>query len=540
MYGTNCGTEICRGKTFLLIYCRNCIFYVIPVTLRDYGQLLPKGSIHNNPFEFFKSENIYFTNAALSLPLSPPLSLSLSLRTIMTSSGILWFLVLSLSILATGSIRTLNTIDELADSKIEFGKKFPQHGLRLLYWLSKVVEYNLDNVPELRNINPSTGHYGFHYDSSYDAILPSNPDFRYYTFGNLNPSAHSGSRQLPWDITKYFYGIGVYTGPRSQQRLIDSNKDRIIVQLVQNTSHSVVKRVFISEQGNSHKTYQISLNLLRDINNIRSGENTFLKQARYDFRSINEVYYKIFGCNMMTLNENSWSNLCKDDSNNEVKLEVQTAVDGNAIISWSGIPQSILDRIQNRLKIYLCLRLYPNKESYTTRCHHKVTTQSGCVNTYMPVETGMKIHLEERIGFNNFRKIWGGPEFDETSGMLPAKLDGYDASLQLFLKHGKTCVRLYIHKSFTDWKNKFKDSWVQVDTYRETNWLRVTDFIRNTHQKDPENHMAYEYSTDLVIAREVRALFYLTDDFDSLIATTSRWEPQWLVQSQTCSSYNPK
>lgn len=373
-----------------------------------------------------------YTNAPFSLPLSP--------RTIMSSSRILWFLILSLSVLAAGSIRTLNSIDELADIKIEFGKKFPRHGLRLLYWLSKRVEYNSDNVPELRNIDPSLGHYGFHYDSIYDAILPSNTDFRYYTFGNLNPYAHSGSRQLPWDVTKYFYGIGVYTGSRNQQRLIDSNKDRIIVQFHQNASHSLVKQVFISEQGNSHNTYEISLDLLRNINNIQSGENTFLKQARYDFTTINEVYHKIFSCNMKTLNENSRSDLCKDELDKEVNLEVKTKADGNAIISWSGIPQSILDRIQNRQKIYLCLRLYPNKETYTTRCHHKVTTQSGCVNTHMPVEAGMKIHLEERIGANKFRKIWGGPEFDDTNGNLAAKLDGYNASLQLFVKQGKTCV----------------------------------------------------------------------------------------------------
>lgn len=39
-------------------------------------------------------------------------------------------------------------------------------------------------------------------------------------------------------------------------------------------------------------------------------------------------------------------------------------------------------------------------------------------------------------------------------------INGYHASLQLFVREGYACARLYIKKSFSDWMDVFQNSWV--------------------------------------------------------------------------------
>lgn len=42
----------------------------------------------------------------------------------------------------------------------------------------------------------------------------------------------------------------------------------------------------------------------------------------------------------------------------------------------------------------------------------------------------------------------------------PVDIKGRDARLQLYVKNGKACARLYIRKTFTNWENQFYNSWV--------------------------------------------------------------------------------
>jgi hypothetical protein len=58
------------------------------------------------------------------------------------------------------------------------------------------------------------------------------------------------------------------------------------------------------------------------------------------------------------------------------------------------------------------------------------------------------------------KEVWRGFKFHDANRENPADNIGYDGSLQLFLKDGKACARLYVMKSFTDWKEKFNNSWV--------------------------------------------------------------------------------
>lgn len=181
----------------------------------------------------------------------------------MNNIRILWFLLLLLSLftVSTSIIRKLNSIQELADNNIGFGKAFPRHGLKLLYWLSHNLEIDQNNVMRLvepnqrANIYPSDRVYGFHLYRNNEGFLPSGA--LYFTVGNLNPNSYPGSQNLPNFVTED------YNNNWFDQ---NSNRDRVIVQLYgyQNNANGVI-RVYISEHYDEQHTYEISLQLLREI-----------------------------------------------------------------------------------------------------------------------------------------------------------------------------------------------------------------------------------------------------------------------------------
>ncbi|XP_059407702.1 uncharacterized protein LOC132142080 [Carassius carassius] len=116
-------------------------------------------------------------------------------------------------------MQTLNEKVQLRDSG--FGRPWPRHGLRLLYWFAnECISFDIKNNM-LSECDPAEGDFGFHefqnrYDQYGKKLLPD-IEFPYYVVGNLNSP---GSEDLP----DYVSG-DKYTDEH------DSNTDRIIVSL---------------------------------------------------------------------------------------------------------------------------------------------------------------------------------------------------------------------------------------------------------------------------------------------------------------------
>lgn len=128
------------------------------------------------------------------------------------------------------------------------------------------------------------------------------------------------------------------------------------------------------------------------------------------------------------------------------------------------------------------------------------------------------------------RTIFTTTEFDGTNGEPPTPLPGFEASLQLFVEDGHASARLYIQKSFADWRDTFRGAWVAIyrdpsmedSSYTRDQWEWVSKFHRNESKETPEV-LVYEYKSILKVAPGVQARFFLRKDCSTLKATTAPW-----------------
>lgn len=462
----------------------------------------------------------------------------------MDRKGCLWFIFLSLSFLTTSGVKkTLKILEDLQDNNIEFGKKFPRHGLKLLFWLSRNVEIDQNDVINLRDIDPSRGDFGFHRFYNRENVFPSDGNnFHYYSLGNANPYSvidNNGQtvRQLPSDITEDYFNT------RNTQRWDtvtrqDANRDRIVVQFNRFDLRRG-RRLYITQHprgGNTYDgqhTYEISSQLLRDIQDISTQEE-FLRCVHYDFNSNNNVYQQIFHCNPQFRRFRREA-LC--DTRESLKLAVLPDDDAKARITWRGIPKTIL-------KSSLSLKLYANMNSSMELESYKVgEQQSGSRGTLVPLDPGLQLRLVESALYTPDNQIWVSPEFDEANGKLPTNVLGYAASLQLFVKKGKACARLYIHKSFTNWATTFKESWVgfykssddEHNNYETWQW--AVNFNEN-RERHTDTHLAYEYQFGSDVHHDVQARFFLRKGYSSVTAHTLTWSDEVIKKMVNVTGYD--
>lgn len=423
------------------------------------------------------------------------------------------FLLLFLTIPTMSGIRILNTLGELGDT--EFGKTFPRHGLKLLYWLTDNLEIDQNNVINLGDIDPSRCDYGFNKIRNVENIFPSDANVSYYTVGNLSSDSSRG--QFPDYVTADFYNSRTYPDSR--------NLDRIVVQSHMKTP-SRVKKVYITQQylnSSSHdedNTYEISLELLRKIKNITNELSTpdkFLQQAGYDVNGRNDYIETKFHC---IWDSDSRKNPSQCDTCGGMKLEVSSSDEGNARITWSGIPKTILN---NDLTLKLYGNMNGSKALYSSRVGHK---QTGSHDTSVRLDGGLQVRLMEAEWSD--KEIWVSQEFDEANKQLPTPVSGYNASMELFVQRGKACVRLYIHELFTDWKDEFYNSWVgfysnQFDghrSYRDYQWVIYFD---KNHTRSRNRMLVYEYRSNFALQPGVQLRFFLRKDYSCALAYSMPW-----------------
>ncbi|XP_058613472.1 uncharacterized protein LOC131528379 [Onychostoma macrolepis] len=147
-------------------------------------------------------------------------------------------------------VETLNELAQLRNTR--FGRPWPRHGLKLLYWFAnECISFENNNM--LSECDPAEGDFGFHYfenrHNQYGNKLLPETNFHYYVIGNLNSP---GAEELP-----------NYVSEDDNTDEHDSNTDRIIVSL----DEDWFDQVYVTQHNNRsnydpHATYRISRGLL--------------------------------------------------------------------------------------------------------------------------------------------------------------------------------------------------------------------------------------------------------------------------------------
>ncbi|XP_038860246.1 uncharacterized protein LOC120056124 isoform X2 [Salvelinus namaycush] len=481
----------------------------------------------------------------------------------MVGRGILGCFILCLSLASVCAVRgTLNSIKDLKG--IQFGHTFPRHSLMLLHWLADNI--HIDNNNKMRlNFNPTRGDYGFHFygnrPPSLPILLPGSGS--YYSLGNMNSF---GSRGLPDYVTQRLYNS---RGP-------ESNMDRVVLRVREEESNPfIVDEVYVTQhyrrnenRGSAYdpaNTYRVSFNLLTQIQRlICQNEIPRIYNVEINHNSLQELKNiwghtpglalllaivlsftlpKVKGGCAQAVETQSDM---EDKDNTLIKLELKTTDRGKARIIWSGIPKRLLDQ-----GVMVVLHRNNNSDSKSELDRSSVGGQtSGSYNTSVPLNPGLQVRLHKvtywwglwsTIG----EEIWRGSEFHDANREIPVDIIRHDASLQLFVKDGKACARLYVKKSFTAWKKTFNNSWVgfysshnkSMLNYNTWQWAVSFSMEKRSDLEDVPEYDIYVYNSSMVMSPGVQARFMLQRR-SSEAARTLPWERVVLSATRPYQSGN--
>ncbi|XP_017277459.1 uncharacterized protein LOC108239321 [Kryptolebias marmoratus] len=488
------------------------------------------------------------------------------------SGAIVSCVALLLFFTSASAIEKLDKIDDLR--RLKFGQTIPSHSLLLLYWFADTIDINNNNVMRL-TFDPNSGDYGSHHYGNYERLLDPLPQgnirYRYYTVGNLNQEMSS---ELPSYVVHPRHG---YEG---------RNRDRIIFRVREQNvggQGGQIDRVYITQhfetsdnQGTRYDpahTYQVSTNLLRQIREFSEEENDNLMDLRNRFgsntnnaqlRYITSSWGQLACLGLflyMVIQEKQSSNqpnrrqsstrkskqpdfvvniperrpydysriygTILQNQRDEMKLQVMTGSNGKARILWSKVPVHLINE-------GVMVVLYKNDAEEKALTYKSIgNNKSGSYDTSVSLNEGLQVRLHKvkkiccfwsRVG----EEIERGAEFKNPPAV---SIEGFNASLQLFVKDGKACARIYVKNSFGDWRTKFKDSWIgfyssankATNKYEWWQWQWATKFQLNTESRfqNFSNDIVYEYHSGMTIAPGIQARFILRDEVEK--ACTPSW-----------------
>ncbi|XP_036842221.1 uncharacterized protein LOC110530674 [Oncorhynchus mykiss] len=480
----------------------------------------------------------------------------------MVEKGILGCFILCLSLTSVCAVRgTLKSIDDLKD--IQFGHTFPRHGLMLLHWLANNIY--IDNNGNMRlNFNPTSGDNGFHFYGNRPPSLPIlHPESgSYYSLGNMK---RNGSRALPYYVTRRFYNSW---GP-------ENNRDRVILRVREDGSNQfIADEVYVTQhyQQNENRgsgydpanTNRVNVSLLRQIQSLPTIDQNDIPRiynVEINHNSLQELekiwrhtpglalllaivlYFtrpKTLFIKEQALRLTSLPQSGMEDKDNAlIKLGVKTTDRGKARIIWSGIPKRLLDQ-----GVMVMLYKSNNSDSKSVLDRSSVGGKaSGSYNTSVPLNPGLQVRLHKEVkswwnylgcGSTIGEEIWRGSEFHDANREIPVDINGHDASLQLFVKDGKACARLYVKKSFTAWKKTFNNSWVgfysSEGTLDYNTWQWAVKFSEESHSDwaDIPGYDVYVYKSSMTMSPGVQVRFMMEKSGGEK-ARTPPWERlvQW-------------
>uniref|UniRef100_A0A3P8SLS2 Uncharacterized protein n=1 Tax=Amphiprion percula TaxID=161767 RepID=A0A3P8SLS2_AMPPE len=456
---------------------------------------------------------------------------------------------LILDLTSASAVPTLNSIDDL--KKVNFGQSVPTRGLVLLHWFANTVDIDNNNVIRLP-FDPDSGDYGSHHYGNYERMLDPLPRgnirYRYFTVGNIFQET---DLELPPHVVHYQSG--------NEER----NRNRIIMRVREQNVGSTIDQVYITQhyetsdhQGTRYdpdQTYRITMNLLRQIREfpLEGNRMSTLTDLRNRFgsnaddsrlRSLSNTMGSLacLGLLLFIVIEEKHSAAQRNNrpkpaarrntdvvvnipetthfigfqgvvQSNGITLKVTTGTNGKARIVWDNVPRHLLNE-------GVMVALYKNNEDENAMISKCIGTGSGSHDTSVPLNEGLQVRLHERKTLYCFWSRKGeekcrGPEFKNP---MPVDIADYNAKLQLFVKDGKACARLYMKKSFREWRTEFKKSWVgfyssaqtATSDYEWWQWQWATKFQPNPDFED-FSYDIYEYRSGMTAAPGVQARFIL-------------------------------
>ncbi|XP_071247903.1 uncharacterized protein [Salvelinus alpinus] len=180
-------------------------------------------------------------------------------------------------------VRTLNNMAELRGSR--FGRPWPRHGLKLLFWFANDYIVFDDDNQMVANYDPNNGDFGFHHfrnrleceNSVCKRLLPDE-GYPFYEVGNLHLIA---SDSMPNYVRKYNTGD-----------IDTSNMDRLIISM---RPDRTVDKVYVTQHEDLRSfdpvnTYRISRGLLMTIRG--QSLEIFLKEAGYSTHEKNVIMHQ--------------------------------------------------------------------------------------------------------------------------------------------------------------------------------------------------------------------------------------------------------
>ncbi|XP_070989538.1 uncharacterized protein [Oncorhynchus clarkii lewisi] len=362
---------------------------------------------------------------------------------------------------------------------------------------------------------------------------------------------------LPDYVTHSFYNL----------REPENNRDRVILRVREDGSNQfIADEVYVTQhyppnenRGSAYdpdNTYRVNVSLLRQIQSLPT----------IDQNDIPRIYNVEINHNSLQELENIWGHTpgmalllaivlsftfraqscrvtsqstLKHEHNALIKLEVKTTDRGKARIIWSGIPKRLLNQ-----GVMVMLYKSNNSDSKSELDRSSVGGKaSGSYNTSVPLNPGLQVRLHKEVkswwnylGFGSTigEEIWRGSEFHDANREIPVDINGHDASLQLFVKDGKACARLYVKKSFTAWKKTFNNSWVgfysSEGTLDYNTWQWAVKFSEESHSDwaDIPGYDVYVYESSMTMSPGVQVRFMMEKSGGEK-ARTPPWERlvQW-------------
>ncbi|XP_071247940.1 uncharacterized protein [Salvelinus alpinus] len=185
-------------------------------------------------------------------------------------------------------VRTLNTMAELRGSR--FGRPWPRHGLKLLFWFANDYIVFDDDNQMFANYDLNNGHFGFHHfrnrlecDNNVCKRLLPDEGYPFYEVGNLHLIA---SDSMPEYVRKYNTGD-----------IDTSNMDRLIISM---RPDMTVDKVYVTQHEDLRSfdpvnTYRISRGLLMIICGHPFADmslSNFLEQAGYSTHEPTRFIYQ--------------------------------------------------------------------------------------------------------------------------------------------------------------------------------------------------------------------------------------------------------
>ncbi|XP_016396760.1 uncharacterized protein LOC107730429 [Sinocyclocheilus rhinocerous] len=219
-----------------------------------------------------------------------------------------------------------------------------------------------------------------------------------------------------------------------------------------------------------------------------------------------------------------------------IKLEIKTTTQGYSKLIWENITLGIMKTYK-----YVYIDICQNTHSSDTnedpmrveKAYFLISDSSGALDTSVSLNAGLQPRLRLYTSLFNYvlkrLDFWYGPEFDGANRVIPIRIKGVDASLQLYAEYGKACARLYIKKTFSNWKDVLKNSWVGFykSSQHENNDYYTFQYAVNFALIDnttTEDYDIYQYDASLTIAPGVQIRFLLDNEYDKVLAQTTPWE----------------